>query len=547
MSSSSHADAAFLNARILTLDSQRPTAQALTVRNGRIARIGSNREILSAVGPDALIWNLGNAVVLPGFTDSHTHLVAYGLELSDADLRKARSISEIQDILRKQAQRSGAKEWVLGHGWDQEKLQERRYPNRFDLDAAVRDKPVCITRICEHVCVLNSAALRLANITATTTPPIGGVIDHDATTGEPTGVLQENAMDLALSLLPPREDHEVRKAISLAMQRAVTTGLTSINCVIDHPQHVRVLQAMNRAGELKLRIRLLITDEWLDSATQMGISTGFGDETLRIQAVKIFTDGGLGARTAALDQPYSDAPETAGVLIHSQEKLNSKVEQAARQGLQVAIHAIGDRAIGMALTAIENANRAVPHSDKLRHRIEHASLLNRALMNRIKRSKVIASVQPHFIVSDVWLPERVGPERARLAYPFKSLMKSGVTVVGGSDCPIEPIDPLKGIHAAVASAPRGYGELVNNQRAVEMYTKNAAFATHEEKLKGTIEEGKLADLVVLDRDPLQASPHQLSRIRVLATIVGGRVVYASKRFRSMQVFRARHRLTRKRS
>lgn len=542
-----HVDTAFLNAHILTMDSQRPRAQALAIERGRIARIGTNREILSARRQDSQTWNLDGAVVLPGFTDCHTHLVAYGLQFFDANLRKARSISEIQDILRKQAQNTNVGEWVLGNGWDQERLKERRFPNRFDLDAAFPERPTCIIRIDEHICTVNSVALQLANITGATVDPPGGVIDRDGNTGEPTGVLRENAMDLVLSLIPQREDREVRKAVSLAIQKAVAAGLTSVHCVVDHPQHVQVLQAMKRAGELKLRVYLLIPDEWLDSAAKIGISTGFGDEMLRIQSVKIFMDGGLGARTALLEKPYSDAPDTTGVLIHAQDELNAIVEKAARHGLQVAIHAIGDRAIGMALTAIENAKLTVPNSDRLRHRIEHASVLNRGLIDRIRRSKVVASVQPHFIVSDPWVPDRVGRERAKLVYPLRSLARIGPTLVGGSDCPIEPIDPLEGLHAAVASAPEGYGELVNAQTAVEMFTKNAAYATHEEKLKGTIEEGKIADLVVFDRDPLQVPPEQICSINVLATIVGGKFVYASRRFRAMQTSSAHRRPVRRHS
>jgi len=529
------------------LDSRHPRFQALTIEHGRVGRIGTNQEILSAVSEDTPIWNLDGAVVLPGFTDCHTHLVAYGLELFDADLRKAGSISEIQAILRRQAQRTKTGAWVLGHGWDQEKLQERRFPNRFDLDAAVPDKPTCIFRICEHVCVVNTATLQLAKITGATTPPTGGIIDRDEKAEEPTGVLRENAMNLVLGLMPARDDPELRKAISLAIQSALAAGLTAVHCVVDQPQHVRVLHTMNRAGELKVRIYLLITDEWLNSAAEMGIATGFGDEMLRVQAVKIFTDGSLGAHTAALESPYSDAPDTTGVLIHSQDELNATVQKAARHGLQVAVHAIGDKAIGMGLTAIEKADLTVPESSRLRHRIEHASVLNPSLINRIKRAGAIASVQPHFIVSDVWVPERVGPERAKHVYPLRSLTKAGATVVGGSDCPIEPIDPLEGICAAATSTSGGYGESVDTETAVEMFTKNPAYATHEEKLKGTIEEGKMADLVVLDRNPLQVPPEEIRHINVLATVVGGRLVYASKRFQAMKAANVRGRPVRRRA
>lgn len=538
-------DVAFLNANVLTLASRRPEAQALAIGQDRILKTGTNRKILSAVGKDAIVWNLHGATVLPGFVDCHTHLVAYGLELFGANLRQTRSISEIQDILVRQARRVGAGRWLLGYGWDQEKLKEQRFPNRFDLDAAVPDRPVCIFRICGHMCVINSEVVRLANITAATTPPIGGVIDRDRETGEPSGLLRENAMNIVTSLIPTRDDREVREAALLAMRKAVSTGLTAVHCIVDDPQDIRVLNTMNRAGELVVRIYLLIPDAWLCSATQMGISTGFGDDMLRIQAVKIFANGSLGARTAALEKPYSDARDTSGVIIHPQDELNMIVQSAARHGLQVAIHAIGDRAVSMALTAIEKANLTVPGSSGLRHRVEHASVLNRDLVVKMKNCKAIASVQPHFIVSDVWVPERVGDKRARLVYPLRSLVESGATLVAGSDCPVEPIDPLRGIYAAVAPLSRGYGEQVDTETAIRMFTKNAAYATYEEKLKGTIEVGKLADLVILDRNPLLVAPEEIRRINVLATMVGGRFVYVSKRFQATRVSSARGRLVQK--
>jgi predicted amidohydrolase YtcJ len=330
------------------------------------------------------------------------------------------------------------------------------------------------------------------------------------------------------------------------MRKAVSAGLTAVHCILDQPQHLRVLQAMNRDGELMLRIYVLIPDTWLASAAEIGISTGFGDDMLRIQAVKIFTDGSLGAQTAALEEPYSDSPETTGVIIHPQDELNAIVESAARHGFQVAIHAIGDRAVSMTLTAIENVNLTFPESSNLRHRIEHASVLSDDLIKRIKSSKVIASIQPHFIPSDVWVPERVGHERAKLVYPLRSLTKSATILVAGSDCPVEPIDPLQGIYAAVASISTDYSEKVDAQTAIEMFTKNAAYATFEEKAKGTIKPGKIADLVVLDSNPLLVAPEEIRKIRVLATMVGGRFVYASRGFQTRRGSSGRRRRVRRR-
>jgi predicted amidohydrolase YtcJ len=534
------ADTVFLNADIVTLDSERPRAEALAIEHDRIAKIGTNQDALSAARADAHIWNLHGTAVLPGFTDCHTHLVNYGIELYGANLRKATSISKIQDLLRKQAQNTRSGAWVLGYGWDQERLDERRYPTRSDLDAAVSDKPVCIYRICGHMCVVNTVALQIAGVTKETAPAAGGVIDRDPETGEPTGVLRENAMELVGSNIPLPNERELRRAISLAMHKAASAGLTSIHCIVDQPQHLRALHSMNQAGELQARIHVLIPNDWLSSAEELGLSTGFGDEMLRIEGVKIFTDGSLGARTAALESPYSDAPDTQGVLIHSQDRLNAIVESASRQGFQVAIHAIGDRAIAMALTAIENVKLTVPQSQRLRHRIEHVSVLTPDLISRIKRAGIIASVQPHFIPSDRWVPARVGAERAKLVYALRSLVESGAKVVAGSDCPVEPIDPLEGISAAVGSATEEYGERLGIETAIEIFTKNAAYATHEERLKGTIHEGKTADLVVLDQDPLKTPPERMHKIRVLATIVGGKVVFSSKRFLSMKASSERY-------
>jgi predicted amidohydrolase YtcJ len=502
-------------------------------------KLGRDREVLRFIGKKMPIWNLHGAVVLPGFTDCHMHLVTYGFELLSANLKGARSIVEIQDAVRKQAENADSSKWVLGYGWDQEKLKEHRFPNRFDLDGAVPDRPVITFRVCGHMCAVNTQALRSANITAATTPPIGGVIDRDDK-GDPVGLLRENAMNLVLDVAPAPDDREVRRAVSLAMKRAIRAGLTAVHCVIDEPQHVRVLQDMKRADELKLRIYLLIPDKWLASAETMGLSTGFGNDVLRIQGVKIFTDGSLGAQTAALEEPYSDAPETSGVLIHRQDELDALVESVARQGLQATVHAIGDRAIAMALSAIENANREVSSSAGLRHRIEHVSVLNPELMQRMKHAKIIASVQPHFKVSDAWVPQRVGAHRAKLVYALQSLRRRCMSI-GGSDCPVEPIDPLEGIQAAVAKVSESYGEQVSPRAAVEMFTKNAAYATHEEKSKGSIEIGKVADLVVLDRNPLQVGTDEISKIKVLATIVGGRIVYASEAFRDMQLRSGRDR------
>jgi len=289
---------------------------------------------------------------------------------------------------------------------------------------------------------------------------------------------------------------------------------------------LKALLDLKSEGRLPLRFYVLIPLDQLKAALALGIRSGFGDEWVRIGAVKIFTDGSLGARTAALEAPYADDPENQGVTIYSQQQLDDIVSEAHRSGFQIAAHAIGDKATAMALNAITKVNESAPGKN-LRHRIEHASILNTELIRQMTEAGVVASVQPHFIVSDVWLEQRLGARRASLAYPFHSLLQAGLVIVGGSDCPVEPLTPLSGIEAAVN---RPGSEAVTVEDAILFYTRNAAYASFEENLKGIIAPGKLADLVILDKDPEKVPPSTISEIQVLLTMVGGKTVYQAKTF-----------------
>ena len=422
------------------------------------------------------------------------------------------------------AERShGTTKWILGRGWDQEKLAEKRYPSRKDLDEASPEKPVLLRRICGHICVVNSAALALAGVTAKTPNPTGGIIDRDAS-GEPTGILRENAVDLVSQAIPPLELDDYIGATLAACKHALEAGLTTVHCITGSELELKALLNLKADGRLPLRFYVLIPLHQLKAAITLGLRTSFGDEWVRIGAVKIFTDGSLGARTAALEAPYSDDSENRGVTIYSQQQLDDIVLEAHRSGFQTAVHAIGDRATAMALHAIVNAQQSAPKK-QLRHRIEHASVLNPHLIKQMRDTRVVASVQPHFIVSDVWLEQRLGAQRASLCYPFHSLLQGGIVIVGGSDCPVEPLTPLSGIEAATA---RMGTEAVTVEDAVSFYTRNAAHASFEENTKGTIAPGKLADLVILDKDPRQVRPSMISRIRVLVTMVGGRIAYQAR-------------------
>lgn len=307
----------------------------------------------------------------------------------------------------------------------------------------------------------------------------------------------------------------------MACRRAVEAGLTGVHWIVESPAEMRVIQKMRREGKLPLRVYLLVPAEFLENLEGLGLMQGFGDSMVRIGGLKLLLDGSLGAQTAALCEPYNDAPETSGMLTFRQEDFEMLVFNAHKAGLQLAVHAIGDKAMDTALKAFEKALEKIPNADH-RHRIEHASVLNKEFIRRMKSLGVIASVQPHFIVSDFWVEDRLGKKRARWVYSFKSLMKAGVVVCGGSDCPVEPISPLLGIWAAVVKQPNSE-ERLTVEEAIRSYTANAAYTSFEENSRGTIEEGKLADMVVLSDDPFKIKPEKIGDVKVLMTFVGGQM------------------------
>jgi predicted amidohydrolase YtcJ len=519
-----HRTMLLVNGNILTMDPKHPSAQAIAIAGDRILRVGTNKEILALRGRGSTSINLKGATVLPGFTDCHIHLIWYGFSLSAVDLRDARSIEDMKRLVAERAPQ--AKGWIQGRGWDQEKFAEKRYPRRQDLDEASPDKPVTLGRVCGHVCVVNTVALKEAGITSQTPNPEGGVIDRDAS-GEPTGIFREKAIDLIEAKIPtpPVEDYE--KATLAACEKALKAGLTAVHCITSSPQEFRALLNLKARGRLPIRFYVFIADSQLGIAKSLGLETGFGDEWLRLGGIKIFTDGSLGARTAALQEPYNDDPSNVGVAVHSQAELNTIVSEAHTAGFQAAIHAIGDRAIGMVVDAVEEAKKLEP-SAKLRHRVEHVSVLSPELIKRIKQSGLIASVQPHFIISDYWLLERLGKKRKAFTYPFKTMLRDGIKVVGGSDCPVDPLAPLSAIEAAV-NRPES-DEAISVEDAISLYTRDAAYASFDEDRKGTISLGKYADFVVLARDPRKVSASTISKIPVFMTIVGGKIAYRSRSF-----------------
>ena len=512
-----------LNANLVTLNPKQPRAEAIAIQNRRIIAVGSNKEVREYIGKETKLIDAKNMTIVPGFVDCHVHMTGFGKFLHTLNLRNVESIKEIQQKLREYVQKNPERSWTLGGRWDQDKFAEKRYPTRWDLDAAVPDKPVFLIRVCGHLGVANSKALQLAGISKETIID-GEKIDLDEATGEPNGILRESALDLVGKAIPKPTPKELEEACVSACKKAVEAGLTCVHWLVSSAEEIRTIQKLHLKEKLPLRVYLGISVDLLDQLVDLGLLTGFGNDMVKIGFVKVFVDGSLGARTAALKEPYSDKPQTKGIILYTQRKLNGLISKAHRAGLQLAVHAIGDRAIETVLEAFEDALETHPRKNR-RHRIEHCSVLNLKLIKRIKKLGLIASIQPHFVVSDFWVIERVGRDRARWVYPFKALIKEGLIVASGSDCPVEPIDPLLGIWAAVArkSFPE---ETLTVEEALETYTLNAAYASFDENNKGTIEAGKFADLTVLSDDLSNIPPDEIKRVKVEMTIVNGKIVYS---------------------
>lgn len=514
-----------INANVITLDHRRPRVQGIAIDSGKIVEAGSNRKIVKFKNKGTRIIDCDRKTVLPGFVDCHVHMKELGIFTQELDLRDARTIKEMQRMLREYAKKHPEVEWITGGRWDQEKLKDKRYPTRWDLDAVVSTRPVLLNRVCGHLAVANSKALQLAGI-AKNTQISGGEVDLDEETHRPNGILRDNAMDLVWKVVPRLSKERIEKACIVACEKAVEAGLTSVHWLLASAEEMQILQKMYVDQTLPLRVIVGIPDRLLDDVVALGLPSGFGNEMLKIGFIKILADGSLGAQTAAMKKTYSDNPRKRGMMLHSRKKLRQLVMKAHVNGWQLGVHAIGDRAIEEVLRAYGEALKKAPRKDH-RHRIEHCSILNPKLIGLMKNLGIIASVQPHFVISDSWIVDRVGKERSRWAYPFKTLLQRGIIVASGSDCPVERINPLLGVWAAVAREDK-LNERLTVEEALKTYTVNAAYASFDEDKKGTVEKGKLADLTILSDDPTKISPSKIRDISVEMVIVDGKVVYSKE-------------------
>lgn len=514
------ADVVLYNGRIVTLDGGRKTARAVAVTDGRIIALGTDAEMRKSAPRGCDKIDLGGKTVVPGFIDSHTHFVQMGVDALNVDLFSAKSLDHALSLMKHAAAATPHGEWVIGTNYRDSSWDQGRFITREDLDQCCPDHPAVAHRICGHLSSVNTKGIDRAGVTNETP---GAEL---SSSGELTGIVTEAGVSVLRGATAP-DDAKKHKGLRLAIRRAHSLGVTSVQ---DNGEmgHFGIYREAERKGKLGVRVWHNTPSDHLDILTRLGSSTGLGSEWLKLGGVKIFCDGALGARTAALSKPFADDPKNKGMFVHTVEEMQDMALSADEAGIQLVIHAIGDQGIEVAIKSIERAIARKRRKDH-RHRIEHLELPSPDHLRRMRRHGIIASMQPNFIGEwsgiDGMYTERLGPERACRCNPFKDVLAQKVRLVFGSDC--MPFSPLYGITSAVnATYPC---QQLTAEQAFVAYTRDAAYASFEERQKGTISVGKLADFVVLSNDPFRDEA-ALKSTAVLKTIVGGQVVFdGSKR------------------
>jgi predicted amidohydrolase YtcJ len=509
--------------------------QAIAVSGGKIIAVGTTEEIQKFKGPNTQVIDLGGHFVMPGFNDAHVHLGSGGFEKLNVNLVGSKSLDEMKQRIAARVKTAGPGEWIQGRGWDHTLWAEQKTPTREDIDSVTGDHPAIFNRVDGHIAIANSAALKAAGITAQTPDPHGGKIDRDEK-GEATGILRETAMGAVFSKIPPPSPAQRRRAAELALADAAQSGITSAQDNSDWEDFLTYEQ-MEKEGKLTLRI-----SEWLpfdapvEQLVKMREHHSHGDSMLHTTMLKGFMDGSLGSRTAAMLAPYTDDPKNSGIPRYEQDVLDQKAAERSRAGFQLGFHAIGDRGARMALDAFAYARQHDPRATTdFRFRIEHDQVIAPEDFRKFKELGVIASVQPNHLLTDMnWAESHLGPERAKHSYPWREFLDNAVPLAFGTDYPVEPITPFRGLYAAItrkneAGTKQYFPEQkLSINEAIAGYTTGSAYAEFAEQQKGLLEPGMLADFVVLDRDITKVSPQEILKTRVLRTVVGGKTVYEAK-------------------
>ncbi|CUS92166.1 hypothetical protein JGI8_01639 [Candidatus Kryptonium thompsonii] len=529
------ADLIFINGKIWTVDKAKPVAQAVAVLGDKIIAVGSNSEIKKYAGKNTKVVDLKKKLMLPGFIDDHTHFVSGGFQLMSVDLRTAKTPEEFALKIKEYAEKNPGR-WITGGDWDHE-LWGGELPRKEWIDKYTQNVPVFVTRYDGHMGLANSLALKLAGITRETPDPPGGLIVRDE--NGPTGILKDEAMSLVYKVIPEPSLEERISAIKLALEEAKKLGLTGVHD-IGTVEDFKAYQELYKRGELTIRVFLrLPISQWEDLA-KLGIQVPFGNEFIRIGSLKAYADGSLGSMTALFFDPYDENPNTKGLAtdIVIDGRLEKWAIEADKAKLQLSIHAIGDSANSLVLSIFEKVVKQNPTWDR-RFRIEHAQHIHPKDFVRFKNLNVIASMQPYHAIDDGrWAEKRIGKERCKTSYAFRTFLDNGVKLCFGSDWNVAPLSPILGIYAAVARQtldgkhPEGWfpEQKISVEEAVECYTINNAYAEFAENEKGSITPGKLADFVVLSDDIFNIPAERIKDVKVLMTVLGGKIIYQSQDF-----------------
>ncbi|MFZ0541792.1 MAG: amidohydrolase [Candidatus Sulfotelmatobacter sp.] len=543
------ADAIYFHANIYTgVASNSPFSstlreEAIAVRGDRIQAVGKNLDIMKLKGPDTEVVDLGGRFVMPGFNDAHVHLAEGGLQKLTIDLTGVKTLEELRERVKARVEKAKPDEWIVGGGWDETLWPIPTLPSRWDIDEVSDGHPVILARVDGHLALANTRALQLANITLASRDPEGGKIDRDAN-GQPTGILRDTAQQPVRAAIPQLTHEARREGIEVALADLAENGVTSAQDYSPEWENFQIYEELEKEGKLTARI-----SEWLpfdDVIDELKVKRGFhpqSDLMLHSGMLKAFMDGSLGGHTAALMEPYADDPKNSGLPRYEQAKLVEMAKERVLAGFQLGFHAIGDEGVQMALDAFAEAEKAAREqkvkspngTSDFRLRIEHAQVTTPAQIARFKELKVIASVQPSQLLTDMrWAQDRLGAKRAANSYAWASFLNKGVTLAFGTDYPVEPLSPFRGLYAAVTrKSENGKQEYFPEQKltmdqAIAAYTTGSAFAEFEEKEKGELAPGMLADFVVLDRDITAVSAEKELATKVLLTVVGGKTVYETK-------------------
>jgi predicted amidohydrolase YtcJ len=525
------ADLVVFNANVRTLDPARPAAQAFAVLNGRIVAVGTSAEIKLLAGPKTERIDAGGKLIVPGFNDAHVHFLSGGAGLSSVDLRDAKTPAEFVERIKRFAASLPKGRWIQNGNWDHENWTPNDLPTAAMIDAVTPDNPVFINRLDGHMSLANSLAMKLAGVNKTTKDVAGGEIIRDKD-GNPTGVFKDEAMGYIDRVIPPFSYSERSEYLTAATNYAASLGVTSVQDM-SAGTDIGVLQDLARSGKLKTRVYAVSPlGDWKRWANT-GVTRAFGDPLLRVGGLKGFADGSLGSTTAWFYEPYLDKPDTRGLALEEPEAIYEKVAAADKAGLQVMIHAIGDRGNDEIVKIYERVGKENGARDR-RFRIEHAQHLNEGLIKRFASANVVASMQPFHVIDDGrWAWKRLDGKRLKGTYAFRTLLDSKVRLAFGTDWFVAPLNPMFGIYAAVTRRtlddknPNGWipEQKITVEEAVRAYTEGSAYAEFQENEKGTIAVGKLADFVVLSSDIFKIDPNAIGQVRVLRTVMNGRTVF----------------------